>query len=387
MLRALWLLVSVLMLPLAQSFAQAPPALSENAALSYWQAFPQLPKLTDADASKLYSDCLTMPIDAHVKEMLASEQTRYAFRMMHRAAARKQCDWDIAYEEGIGALLPNVGASRTLAGVACLRARLEFEQGKIAEAVDDVLAGLAMARHVSDNGVFIQLVVGYGIEHRMIETLALFIPRLDAQAIKSLKARLDALPSGGNPVSAMAFEVKACPDWLERKLKEAKTPDEALAFISGLMLQQGDSPKKGPEKSRAFLQECGGTAEGVLKCIGEMRHFYAASSLKLGLPVQQFNEEFTAEVKKRAATNPVIRELFPALERVRTAQARIDVRRALLSAALAVQTGGKDALKNHADPVAGGPFDYVALEGGFELRSKARLDNKPLTLVVGKREK
>jgi hypothetical protein len=213
------------------------------------------------------------------------------------------------------------------------------------------------------------------------------VPKLDARRIKALQARLAALPEGGNPVANIAVEVKSCPDWIERRIKEAKTLEEALAFIGPLTLSRGDSTEKGREKSREFLQQCGGTVEGVLKCIAEMRQFYAASSLKLGLPVEQFNEQFTVEVKKRSATNPAIRHLFPALERVRTAQARIDVRRALLSTALAIQTEGPDAVKNHADPVAGGPFEYVAFDGGFELRSKARLDNKPLTLVVGRREK
>jgi hypothetical protein len=47
-------------------------------------------------------------------------------------------------------------------------------------------------------------------------------------------------------------------------------------------------------------------------------------------------------------------------------------------AALAVQLHGRDALKDHPDPVAGGPFEYAAFEGGFELRSRLKdRDDKP----------
>ena len=385
MLRAFCLAVSIFLLPLAPISAEAPPKPGGNAALTYWQAFPQLPKLSDAETLKLYADCVTMPLDARVKELLTNERTEYALRMMHRGAARPHCEWDIAYEEGIGALLPNAEAARTLAALACLRARQEFAQGKTAEAIDDIVAGLALGRHTAENGVFIQLVLGYSIEHRMIETLALLVPKLDAKAITALKTRLDALPAGGNPVAAMAFEVKSCPDWLERRIKEAKSVEGVLAFLGPLSLRQGDSPAKGRDASRAFLEECGGTVEGVLKRIEEMRQFYAFMSPKMALPVNQFKEEFEREMKKRAASNPAIRQLFPALDRVRLAQARINVRRAMLAAALAVQAEGQGALKNHPDPVAGGPFEYTAFDGGFELRSKFNFENKPLMLTVGQR--
>jgi hypothetical protein len=46
-------------------------------------------------------------------------------------------------------------------------------------------------------------------------------------------------------------------------------------------------------------------------------------------------------------------------------QARADVCRALLSATLAVRLDGRDALKDHADPAAGGPFEYAATPAGF----------------------
>lgn len=48
------------------------------------------------------------------------------------------------------------------------------------------------------------------------------------------------------------------------------------------------------------------------------------------------------------------------------------MRRALLSTALDITIEGADAVKRHADPVAGGLFEYVTFEGGFELRSNAQ---------------
>src|SRR5579871_1613698 len=128
---------------------------------------------------------------------------------------------------------------------------------------------------------------------------------------------------------------------------------------------------------------------------------YARMAKQLLSPLDQFQEEFERESKKQRSSNPVFHVFFPALDRVRWSQARMDVRRALLSAAIAVQLDGREALMKHPDPVVGGPFEYTAFEGGFELRSKLKLDEKlrtkwklvderagePLTLTVGRRGK
>ena len=168
---------------------------------------------------------------------------------------------------------------------------------------------------------------------------------------------------------------------------------EAQALIAGLDLAEPVAVtlvRRGyrtVEKARAFLQNCGGTAEGVIKFANETLPSYDLIAKKLELPLAEFEKEFERESAKQAG-NPVYKAFFPALVKVRQAKARADVRRALLSAALAVQLDGKDALKDHADPVAGGMFDYVAFEGGFELRSKFKNeDNKPFSLSVGRRGK
>jgi hypothetical protein len=45
-------------------------------------------------------------------------------------------------------------------------------------------------------------------------------------------------------------------------------------------------------------------------------------------------------------------------------------------------------LKNHADPVVGGPLEWVAFDGGFELRSKFNpTGDNPCVLIVGQRGK
>jgi hypothetical protein len=119
----------------------------------------------------------------------------------------------------------------------------------------------------------------------------------------------------------------------------------------------------------------------------EARPSYARTAKMLELPLDQFGNEFAVEAKKQDG-NPVFKTLFPACSSLRLSQARADVRRALLATALDVQLDGPEAVKNHVDPVAGGPFELIAFEGGFELRSKFKpADGRPWVLVVGRRGK
>jgi hypothetical protein len=386
MLRTLCLATTVLVLPLGQASADAGPDLGGNAALKYWQAFAQLPRLTDAEQNKLVADSLTMPLDAQARDLVTKAD--YALRMMYQGAALPRCDWGIDWEAGgVEVLLPQLNAARVLSTLAALRARLRFEEGHNGEALADLVAALTMGRHVSLDGSLIGVLVGYSIEARMGEALALYLPRLNAETIEGLKKRLDALPPGSRPATALRNCEENTLNWLVHKVKQAKDRDNLLALLGTLL---GGAEGKGgdaAEKARALLQECGGTADGVLRRAEEMRPAYAAMATKLDLPLDQFEVEGGREAKKYAG-NPLFKLLFPALTTVRRAQARAEVRRALLQAAFAVQAEGRDALKQHPDPVVGGPFEDVPFEGGFELRSKLRQqDDKPVTLTVGRRSK
>ena len=163
--------------------------------------------------------------------------------------------------------------------------------------------------------------------------------------------------------------------------------DSMLTFLSAFSGKRGDSPEESRERARAFLEECGGNSDGVVKMAEETRPCYTLAAKILELPLDQFEKEFGLEAMKRA-NNPVFKTLFPAVSSMRLSQARADVRRALLATALDVQLDGSEALKNHPDPVVGGPFEWVAFAGGFELRSKFMpKDGKPWTLIVGQRGK
>jgi hypothetical protein len=383
MLRALCLAMAALVFPVESSFAEARTDSDENAALRYWQAFATLPKFADAEKKKL-AEALTTPLDDLARQILTEAQ--YSLQMMHYGAAQPRCDWGMCHQEGVFTRLPQAEAARVMASLVCLRARMRFEAGQTAEAVDDIVAGMTLSRHCSLTGTNIMLLSGYAIEHRIIEALALLTPKLDPKMIPDLKKRIAAIPAGLTLADALATEEKYFLDWFVRIVEKAKDKESLLAVLAFIDNEQEGKPRGSGEKTRAFVEECGGSKEGVLRRAEETRESYREVSKMLELPMDQFEKEFDLEAKKRA-DNPVFKVFFPAIVNVRRAHARMEVRRALLSAALAVRQDGPDALKSNPDPVVGGPFEYSRFNGGFELSSKLTgRDDKPVTLTVGHRD-
>ncbi len=331
MLRALFLAIALLMLPLESSFAEARTDSDDNAALKYWQGFATLPKFSDAENKKL-AQVLTTPLDDLARKILARAQ--YSLQMMHYGAAQPRCDWGMCHQEGIFTRLPQADAARVMASLACLRARMRFEAGQSAEAVDDIISGMTLSRHCSLTGTNVMLLSGYAIEHRMIETLALHIPKLDPKLIADLKKRIAAIPAGLTLADALASEEEYFLDWFVRIVKKAKDKESLLAVLAFIDNEPEGKPGGSREKTRAFIEECGGSMEGVLRRAEETRESYREVTKMLARPMDQFEREFDVEAKKRA-DNPVFKVFFPAIVNVRRAQARMDVRRALLSAALA----------------------------------------------------
>jgi hypothetical protein len=365
--------------------AEAPDG-GANAALPYGQAFIALRRgLQPVGEKKLKDECLTMPLGAGAREVVA--RAAYALRMLRRGAARTRCDWAVGLGRGFELPFSHGDGARVLSSLACLRARLRLEEGRPAEAVEDLVAALTLARHVSRDGTLDSLKAGYALERLLGEALALALPRLDAGTLKGLNKRLEALPAAGSPATATLRAAEELLNWVVGEVREATDKESLLAFLSQLCGDSRESPAERRAKGRAFLKECGGTAKGVLRRAEEARAPVAALAKKLDLAPAPSDGEWEREVKKRSG-NPVFKVFAPVLQSVRWRQAQAHVRRALLAAAVAVQLEGKGALKKHPDPLVGGQFEYVAFKGGFELRSRWKPDERfaePVALTVGRR--
>jgi hypothetical protein len=386
----LYLAMTILFLPWGYASEDAGRDPDANAALKYWQAFATLPNFTAAEKEKINAEDLTKPLDVQARKLVA--RSGHALRMMHRAAALPRCDWAIGWEdEGLENRLPHLESARLLSSLACLSARMQFEDGQSAAAIDDLLAAMTLGRHVSVDGSLVAILADFSMEGRTSETLALYLPKLNAEIIKDFRRRFDTLPPSGTLATGVREEQILETGCFVRQVKGAKDKDSLLALLSWLC---GSA-----EKGRGLLEDCGGTQAGVLKFTEELRSSYPRLAKRLDLPLDQFEKEQEREAMKLAA-NPMYQIFVPAIIRCRWLQAEADVRRALLSAALAVQLDGQGALKPYSDPVVGGPLEYVAFDGGFELRSRWKVDDqsrskwklgaefaRPVTLTVGRHGK
>src|SRR5947209_3896085 len=100
----------------------------------------------DKDQEKVVHGWETVPLDAAAKKVV--DQSSAALDYLHRGAKLDKCDWGLDYDDGIRLLMPHAGKARTLAQLAALRARSEFERGDAKAGVADVVAMLNLARHV-----------------------------------------------------------------------------------------------------------------------------------------------------------------------------------------------------------------------------------------------
>jgi len=382
MLRALCLGLAILLVPLNAALAVASVDSNENAALKYWQAFATLPKFTDAE-NKILAEALTTPLDESARKIL--NDADYSLQMLHFGAALPKCDWGMSHEFGIFTRIPQADAARVLSNLASLRARMRFADGQIEEGLDDIVDGITLGRHSSLTGTMMMLLTGYAVEHRMIDALALGIPKIDVKVIPGLKQRMAVIPQALTLADATVSEERYFLDWFIRTVKKAKDTESLLTALAFIDLEPEGKPDRSHAKSRAFVAECGGSVENVLRHCEQARESYAIVAKMFDLPVDQFEKEFARETKKKTG-NAVFNAFFPAMVNVRKAHERMEVRRALLLAALAVRQDGPDSLKNHPDPAGNGPLEYVAFDGGFELRSKLNgRDGKPVVLTVGRR--
>src|SRR5262245_12949635 len=306
MVRALSLIMTMFWLPLEAASSDARLDPDGNAAQKYWQAFATLPTFTQAEKQKIDA-CLTTPLDEPARQMLIKAD--YALQMLHRGAALRDCDWGISYEDGFFTRLPHTDAARVLSSLACLRGRLRFEASQGAAAIDDLLAAMTLGRHVSRDRSILTGLVAYNIEHRAVEILARYLPSLDAKTLADLRTRLDALPAFGSQATAILTSEKESLNWFIRKVKETKDKESLLAFLSWVGISEGVDRDSG-EKARAFLEACGGTAEGMIKFADDLAPCYDRMAKMFDLPLDDFEKEFKRESIKRAG-NPVYQLFFP----------------------------------------------------------------------------
>ncbi len=353
--------------------------LGANAALKYWTAFAFLPPL-DHNEEVLLKKCTTVRLDPAVLTLI--ERSRLSREYLHHAVKIPACEWSLEYGEGINLRLPHLEKARTLARLAVLHARNELEQGHWKEGAEDVTALLKMGRHLEMSPMFIPNLVGFAIESLAIETAAPYLPDLKQDLPEVGSEVLAAPPASPSLARMVLFEREISARWLIRELREVERRKPGSWRETWTEIFR--TPEGGPTSD---VVETPRTFEQAVKLLEDTLPFYDQMAKLTELPWKELDARLPVFLEKAKASNPPGGGLLPAPHKFVPSQRRVQTQKALLRAALAVLQGGPDQLKEFQDPYGDGPFEYRALDKGFELKSKLLLQDKPVTLRVGQRKR
>jgi hypothetical protein len=342
--------------------------------LKYWEAFALLPPL-DKDQEKRLEEWDKGALDAAAMKLI--DGSRASRLYLRRGARLPRCDWSLDYQDGIRLLLPQLSKSLTLARLTALDARHEFAQGHGKAGWDDVTALLKLARDVEAVPTMISNLVGYRIETMAIDAATPYLAEVKGALPRDAAAVLDALPSGATVQELVRKEKQMGAMWLIRELKEAERsrPGSWKEVWSGVFGSVEAPENDVPPSPRSFEQAVA-MLEGLLPLSDRLAEL-------AGLPWKEFDARYPEFVRTERTPNALGGFLLPSLDKYVAAQRRVQARMALFKAALAVVQDGPDKLKEVKDPFGDGPFDYRALDKGFELSSKLLYHEKPVTLTVG----
>lgn len=377
-----WIVVTLLLtvpLLLPSSVCAQPPDaksdLADNAALQYWQAFAMMPTL-DKEQEKLLENWNTVPMDAAALRLIdSSAQSRL---LLYRGAKLPHCDWGLDYNDGMTLMLPHLAKARDLARLAALHARHEFEQRHWKAGRADATAMMVLARHVGRDSIMVGLLVRYLIEGTATELVAPYLPDFKAPFLEAV-SMYDALPRAATLQQTIHTEKEFMAAWMIKKLKEAEQtkPGSWRELWIGVL--------EGPEAPEAVKRVT--TFQQAVKLMEDSLPVYDELATLLALPKNEFDMQYPDFKQRIEAAHPLARLYLPAVDKVRATDNRNQARIAMLLAAIAVVQDGPEKLKDIKDPFGTGPFEYRALDEGFELKSKLLHEGQQVTLTIGQRKK
>jgi hypothetical protein len=366
-----------LSVPVVAEAQPAPQQEVENAAVKYLRADASLRQsyLLPTDAGTKLQKALESPLEDEDERLVTAAGE--ALDEFQHGASSKQCDWEMSAEDGALANTAHRGAILELASVSGLRARFRFRDGNTAGAITDLLAAMAAARHLSEDGSIASVLLADKLENTLSAVLAQNLSRLSEVQLKELTNRLDALPTGFTLGKALSTEKVQRNDLLE--IAQVAGNREELIRLLLVRIPILESKRS---LASEIVDGCGGTVEGFQHCVNRQQAFYSEWVTKFNLPPEQFERDYRTELKEVSENNSVVRQFTPALPRFRWAEAYCQTRRALLQTAIAVRLDGPSTLGRHLDPYDGKPFHYLPISQGFRLESRLVENGIPLSLSI-----
>ena len=359
-----------------------------NPGLLYFQAYQNMPQLSEEDTKHLFDYPGAWPelIDERAKGLL--KQYDNSFKGLRRARHSKvACDWGYDLSDGAEALLPGLAPAKRLTQAARLRAMAALDANDFAAAKDDMISAFALGRNLSRDGILISAIVQIAVENILTSVVMENYYRLSAEQLAELVAAFDGAPARGTIAQTMPTESHAFYQYLVRKVNKLlaeSNGDTALfwekfaAFWNPIATEAEGN--KGPEPSAAELQTAAnGRTDELMRLLDEMPTYYEETGRIMALTYAEYKVQAPVLFARiESSPNPFIRQFFRVFTNVRPKEFAAMLRMEMVRAAAAYKSGGKAALDAVRDPLAGGPFEFsrVQFEGvdrGFRLKSKERI--------------
>ncbi len=364
-----------------------------NPALLYWQAFAVLPDY-NSQGYLFTNEWRGRALDDQFTTLIQSYDVR--FKLLEQAAAQKTaCDWGYDLSQGPELLLPGLAKVKHFAQASRLRMRWHLENGRPEAARDELLATLALARQTARGGVLIGTLVQIAAENILLSGVAENWFRFTPETLKQVLDGLDSAPARGTVAESIPVERTSFRDWLARKVEgfqtssasEAEALEKTRAVLHSFM-DQGESPEGANAATPdSILESAGNTTAGLLRQLKEMDALYDEADGLMKAPYAQFLPGIKAFNEKIAHhPNQLVRVFFPAFEKCRIKEFTIEVKLAMVRAAVAYRQSGAAGLASVPDPVTQAPFEFRRFvfngaDRGFELRSKTALHEWPDSLI------
>ncbi len=342
-----------------------------NPALIYWKEFLML-----ADHSKLdqiESNYEKATIDEEYREVASSFDN--LFRHLERtASSSKHCDWGNDFSEGPFLVLPHLMHAKRTIQIVRLRSRWHIEDEKSGKAVQEILAGFRLSRHVSQEPTLVNTLVAYALNGILLQSVAENLYGFSKEDIKLLLEGLDNLPDEGSMESVVHTEREFMVGWLMSKMEAiqksnhgtlAEKKNEALKLLQSIAPGQEDFESHFSELS---INEMITMVREVLPFYDEVPALFRLASTKSIKSLEQHHE------KVEANENVFLKGFYPNWRRARIKDIGNQVRLQMLRAALSFRLHGSEALSEINDPSSNKPFmmekfSANGVERGFILYS------------------
>jgi len=292
-----------------------------NPALQYYQSFILVPDLQQADKDYLFTnEWRGQKLPDRFGSLLAKYDNQ--FRLLRQAAQQTgHCDWGIDMSFGPATLLPQLSRNKAASQMARLRVMWDLQQGREAEARDDLLATFALARNSSRDGTLIAALVQIAMENIICSIVAENFHRFSPETLQQLVAGFDSAPPRGKVADCIVTEKAFFRDWMVNKVHDLQqaTPGNETKIMAAIheLIASTEGPEEGDAKpAQASLADrvanaSGGTSEGVLKLLKEEEPFYQRITQILALPLAEYEAQMKAfMVDVQNSSNPFIQPFF-----------------------------------------------------------------------------